>query len=156
MAHWPSMFAYSLRFRFIIACLGVSFVCGGCGGTPTGGRLPISGEVQLDGQPLDEGTIHFEPSVESKVKMDTGAVISKGKYQLTAEHGLPPGKYIVSITSKVKDTRTADQIMQGGSDAEAPKERIAAKYNSETTLNIDVKPGTNKFDFKVEAAPPPQ
>lgn len=123
----------------------------GCGGASTGGRLPISGEVQLDGQPLDEGAIHFEPSVEEKIKMDSGTVIKNGKYQLTAEHGLPPGKYIVSITSKTKDTRTADQIMQEGSEAGAPKERIAAKYNTETSLVVEVKPGSNKLDFKVES-----
>lgn len=125
----------------------------GCGGASTGGRIPISGEVQLDGQPLDQGAIHFEPSVEEKVKVDTGAVITNGKYQLTAEHGLVPGKYIVSITSSTKDTRTADQIMQAGPATEPPKERIAAKFNAQTTLNVDVKPGTNKFDFKVESAP---
>ncbi len=132
----------------------IAMTLAGCGGASTGGRLPISGEVQLDGQPLDQGAIHFEPSVEEKVKVDTGAVITNGKYQLTAEHGLVPGKYIVSITSSTKDTRTADQIMQAGSEAGPSKERISSKYNSQTTLNIDVKPGTNKFDFKVESAPP--
>lgn len=126
----------------------------GCGGASTGGRLPISGEVLLDGQPLDEGAIHFEPSVEEKVKMDAGGVIKNGKYSLTAEHGLPPGKYIVSITSSAKDTRTADEIMKGGPDAEGPKQRIDAKYNAQTTLTAEVKPGANKFDFKVESPKP--
>lgn len=143
-------------FRAVPQALGtfsimVALAMAGCGGAPTGGRLPISGEVLLDGQPLDEGAIHFEPSVEEKVKMDAGAVIKNGKYQLTTEHGLPPGKYIVSITSSAKDTRTADEIMKGGPDAEPPKQRIDAKYNSQTTLNVEVKPGANKFDFKVES-----
>ncbi len=135
----------------ICVCVTTFFL--GCGGTSTGGRLPISGEVLLDGQPLDEGMIHFEPSVELKVRLDSGATISKGRYQLAAEHGLPPGKYIVSISSRTKETRTADEIMKGA-EPTTVKERIAAKYNSESSLVAEVKPGPNKLDFKVESAAP--
>lgn len=134
------------------ACIGMTSFVIGCGGVPTGGRQPLSGEVLLDGQPLDEGMIHFEPSVDSKPRLDTGTVITKGKYQLSAEHGLPPGKYIVSISSRTKDTRTADEAMKGA-EPSTVKERIASKYNSETTLVAEIKPGPNKLDFKVESAP---
>ncbi|MDB5344524.1 MAG: hypothetical protein JWP89_2901 [Schlesneria sp.] len=132
-------------------CVCATIFLSGCGGAPTGGRLPISGEVLLDGQPLDEGMIHFEPSVELKLRLDSGATISKGTYQVSAEHGLPPGKYIVSISSQTKDTRTADDVMKGV-ESSTVKERIAAKYNTETTLVAEIKPGPNKLDFKVESA----
>ena len=78
-------------------------------------------------------------------------MISKGKYQLSAEHGLLPGKYIVSISSTTKDTRSAEDTMKGVEPSPV-KERIAAKYNTETSLVTEIKPGTNKLDFKVESA----
>jgi hypothetical protein len=150
VVHIGHLFSYPRAISLVICvCVTTFFV--GCGGTSTGGRLPISGEVLLDGQPLDEGMIHFEPSIELKLRLDTGAIISKGKYQVSAEHGLPPGKYIVSISSQTKDTRTADDVMKGA-EPSTSKERIAAKYNTETTLVAEVKPGPNKLDFKVESA----
>lgn len=137
---------------FIVGiCIGMASILIGCGSAPTAGRQPLSGEVLLDGQPLDEGMIHFEPSIDSKLRLDTGAVITKGKYQLPAEHGLPPGKYIVSISSRTKDTRSADEAMKGA-EPSTVKERIAPKYNSETTLVSEIKSGPNKLDFKVESA----
>jgi hypothetical protein len=122
----------------------------GCGGVPSAGRLPISGEVQLDGKPLDQGMIHFEPAPDLKKRMDAGAVITNGKYQIDADHGLIPGKYSVSISSYVKGPASDDPMK---APAVAPKERIADKYNTKSTVAVDVVAGKNKFDFKVESAP---
>lgn len=123
----------------------------GCGGGgPPSGRLPISGEVTLDGQPLDQGAIQFEPTDKSS-KLNAGGVIANGKYKIGSEQGLPPGKYKVSITSVAKDTRSAQDIMNNP--GEQPAERIAAKFNTESAEVVEVVGGkSNEFNFKTESA----
>lgn len=125
----------------------------GCGGGgPPSGRLPISGAVTLDGQPLDQGAIQFEPTDKAS-KLNAGGVIANGKYRIGGELGLPPGKYKVSITSVAKDTRSAQEIMD--KPGEAPAERIAAKFNTESAEVVEVVGGkNNEFNFKTESAKP--
>jgi hypothetical protein len=124
----------------------------GCGGGPPSGRLAVSGEVLLDGQPLDQGAVQFQPEGTTS-KLNAGGVITNGKYRIDTEHGLPPGKYKVSITSVPKDTRSAQEIMD--KPGAPPTERIAAKYNTESSEIVEVsKTGKNQFDFKVESAKP--
>ena len=84
------------RLTGVLFCVAASIATMGCSsGEKPSGRLAISGEVQLDGQPLDTGSIQFEPA-EKTSKLNAGAVITAGKYQISAENGLPPGKYKVS------------------------------------------------------------
>jgi len=124
----------------------------GCGGGgPPSGRLPISGDVTLDGQPLDQGAIQFEP-FDKTSKLNAGGVITNGKFQIATEQGLPPGKYKVVINSVPKDTRKAEDIMNNP--GEPPAERIAAKYNTESAEVVEVVGGgkKNQFSFKTESA----
>ena len=132
-------------FPVLIAMAAVG--CGG--GGPPSGRLPISGEVTLDGQPLDQGAIQFEPTDKTS-KLNAGGVIANGKYNIGSEQGLPPGKYKVLITSVPKDTRTAEEAMNNP--GEPPAERVAAKYNSESAEVVEVVGGKkNEFSFKTES-----
>src|ERR1041384_7389655 len=74
-------------------------ICTGCDNF--GGRVALSGNVLLKGQPLENGTITFYP-VESNTQ--SGAPIENGKFKIVREKGLVPGKYRVSISSPDGET----------------------------------------------------
>ena len=63
--------------------------------------VEISGKVTLDGAPLADGTIHFEPAEKSGPR--AGAVIHGGTYKLR----LLPGSKVVRIDGfKSRDWRS--------------------------------------------------
>src|SRR5437879_5571611 len=66
----------------------------GCGGS-TGGRYAITGTVNLDGAPLEKGSIGFQPLENGRTS--SGAIISGGKFSIPADKGLPVGKYRVEV-----------------------------------------------------------
>ena len=75
----------------------------GCGGT---GRVPVSGKVTLDGQPLEHGLINFRPS-QGNAGPGSGGVVNEGRFEIPADKGLRPGSYKVSITA-LKKNRSHD------------------------------------------------
>jgi hypothetical protein len=113
------------------------FLCG-CGGPahPEVGR--VSGVVTLDGQPLPEATVMFQPT-EGRASIAT--TDSAGKYSLTYLDGVPGAKlgaHKVIIRTEIP-----------GEDGQPPiaKEKLPKKYHEQTELTAEVKPGTNTFDF---------
>ena len=117
------------------------FLLSGCGGSKTGGRLPISGTVTFKGQSLAQGSIEFMP--EQGGVSQAGAMIADGKFSIPADKGLVPGNYTVRISS-------LEQVAPrepGGTEGPQPKELIPAKYNIKTTLKKEVKQGATTFDF---------
>jgi hypothetical protein len=116
----------------------------GCG--PKTDRLGISGQVNLDGAPLDEGSIRF--TATSDKPMAAGALIREGRYEIPAEKGLLPGEYAVVIRSPDNE---APKILYEGFPT-AP-DRIPKQYNAETTLKVEVVRGEeNHFEFDVPSA----
>jgi hypothetical protein len=116
----------------------------GCG-KPSNGRLAISGNVTLDGAPLDQGVITFT-HVDRKLPSSGGMIIN-GEYQIPDGKGLLPGTYNVTIDS-------ADENNEGGNAGPytmvIPRSKIPAQYNTETILKADVtSDGDNFFVFEL-------
>jgi len=134
----------------LVACVGVAFVAG-CGGGDTGGRLGVSGNVTFQGSPLDQGTIEFTSTGEGAT-VHTGAMIQGGSYTVPAEQGLPPGTYLVRISSAVEDASAPVPEMPGMAEDGAPQaeERIPAEYNTESKQEVTVTSGgSSTFDFNI-------
>ncbi|HEY4262539.1 MAG TPA: hypothetical protein VGM98_20420 [Schlesneria sp.] len=139
-----------MRFHRSFFSLVIALVAIGCGssGPP---RAALSGEVTLDGAPVSEGTIAFLPTADTK-GASTGGAIKDGKYSISAANGPTYGKYKVQIRWPKK---TGKQIEMG---SPAPKgtmidevaEAIPPKYNTETTLDKEVKSSKEVFDFKLD------
>ena len=114
-------------------------------------REPVTGTVTLDGQPLANGVISFNPVGERMAGGDQvsgGAQITGGKFTIPRETGLVPGNYNVTINAASQSERTKPAQAGGGKPSELPKELIPAKYNSSTELKADVKKGVpNDFTF---------
>ena len=117
----------------------------GCG-QPGDGRLPVSGTVTWEGEPMDGGNIVFVPI--SKGRSSSGTVV-QGKFNLPAERGLPPGDYRVQITLEQETGK--ERVFQGdGPDAVSlTRQVIPKKYNRESTLELKVvePPVTANFEL---------
>jgi hypothetical protein len=82
----------------------------GCGNSVVE-RVPVSGEVLIDGRPLAGGTIRFVPE---EGRPSSAAIQSDGRFELasesvgrTKEIGAAPGNYRVQVaSSKVIDDKT--------------------------------------------------
>ena len=67
--------------------LGLALLAG-CG--PASDRLAVTGNVTLDGAPLDRGSIRFSSLGDQKLLV-SGGLIQEGEYNIAQEKGLRPG-----------------------------------------------------------------
>jgi hypothetical protein len=139
MASGPEIRAFGNWCLFGQWCLVIGAFClAGCGGPehPDVGR--VSGVVTLDGQPLAEATVMFQPT---QGRASIATTDSAGKYSLTYLDGVPGailGAHTVIIRTEIP-----------GEDGQPPiaKEKLPKRYHDQTELTADVKPGSNTFDF---------
>lgn len=112
----------------------------GCGTTVT--TVPIKGKVTLDGQPLEKGDILFTHS-DPQFGQEAGK-IAGGEYTANVHPG----------SNKVAIRATREVPGKFGPMGTEPllEDIIPAKYNSATTLNIDVtKEKKDGYDFALES-----
>ncbi|MGL4553251.1 MAG: hypothetical protein ACRC33_18965 [Gemmataceae bacterium] len=120
----------------------------GCGGDRPG---EVSGTVSVDGQvPAEGSSITFVPTGQTA---GGGGLIEGGKYVVK----LVPGNYKVEIRvpkalTGAKPAPVVDGPLPGGPGAGGPggsggpaniEESLPAKYNDQTELTIEIKPGAN-------------
>jgi hypothetical protein len=110
-------------------------------------RKAISGSVTLDGQPLAEGKIQFDP-VEAKPGESAIVVgdIKDGKYAIDRAAGPVPGNYKVSISSV--PAIKIDPKEGPGARPKLPPEKVPAQYNTKSTLTKEIPAdGSAPIDF---------
>ncbi|MDR1270985.1 MAG: hypothetical protein LBK82_15830 [Planctomycetaceae bacterium] len=96
-----------MKHLFFILLL-LSFAIG-CNNNNPQGRVPVRGEVTLNGQPLAQGNVLFSSLPGTTPTVVTGSPIKNGTFSLSAEHGLIPNQeYLVQFSSveEVPGTRT--------------------------------------------------
>jgi hypothetical protein len=137
-------------FLLLIFVFVSSLIITGCGKTDLQGRKSVSGTVTLNGIPLADGQISFEPIGTQKLKTRSGGSIKKGYYSLRGEFGLVPGEYSVALSSmeEVSGSRTE------GTDPISTKAQyrdiIPPKFGSASEQKITVtESGKQVFDFKM-------
>ncbi|MBA2115758.1 hypothetical protein [Bremerella alba] len=132
----------------LMLCVSVSTLfLSGCGGAVDPlNRQAISGEVTLNDQPLDTGSISFDPQDRDQGRPG-GATILDGKFSVESERGLPPGTYTVRINSA---DATAEAAGEPGESRRLAKERIPTQWNSKSDQTITVVDGEdNSFQFAI-------
>lgn len=139
------------QFLTLVFCFGCSLFLGGCGGglndAPETGD--VSGTVTMDDKPLANANVSFQAE---RSRPAYGVTDANGKYTLTYSKeltGAKIGENIVTITSG------------GATEGEYSEEEnkkdplIPAKYNAEAAKNpemkVEVKAGSNQFDFKLKS-----
>lgn len=110
---------------------------GGCG---TNGPqvAPVHGRITLDGQPLALADILFQP--EGGQRPSTGRADADGRYELVykrGQEGALVGTHSVHISVSGEMVKNPPVI--------------AAKFNTQSELRCEVKPGPNEFNFDVSA-----
>jgi hypothetical protein len=122
----------------------------GCG--PHSDRLEVTGTVKLNGVPLDEGSIRLT-SVGTERLFASGAVIENGEFTVPQEKGLPPGTYVVEISSPDANTPPVRPRVRPGEPPLPPlaPERIPPEYNTEGKHTIEVSADSeNHFEFDIQ------
>ena len=138
--------------RTILVCSIVSLpvaVLAGCS-DPYAGRMEVSGEVKLQGQPLKNGLILFFPL--DKKETQSGAPIIDGEYQIPRPQGLKPGRYRVQLTAGDGKTPAAgDQIAApGGSTNIVSMDLIPEDWNVRSKHEIEINAkGPNRLPFDI-------
>ena len=133
----------------ILCAVGLTSLMG-CGGVK---RLPVSGTVTLDGQPLNGGILSFSPDTAkgNTSQISGNSPVKEGHYELQTTainsadsgSGVPPGWYKVFLKTPNLSTKKNPQ---------SPIE-VNDKFKSvETTpLSVEVKenPEPGAYDFKL-------
>jgi hypothetical protein len=122
-------------------------VAPGCRDSNPQNRQAVSGMVTLDGKPLEQGMIVFQPQEQQGTS--GGAAVSKGKYSIPRLQGLAEGKYRVEIRASEKGAGMSDAPTPGMPKPPG-KELIPAEYNSKSdkTVTVTAK-GPNEFKFDI-------
>jgi hypothetical protein len=129
------------RSALFLVCVGVIFAGAGCSGDGLP-RQPVSGFVTLGGQPLSSGAITLYPEIlddPEMIRIMGGAMIKDGYFSIPRSQGLVPGRYDIAINSASMRQRRRRRDREPGNDQAVEKERIPAKYNTQTHLAIDIK-----------------
>ena len=115
----------------------------GCGDA-TQAPLALSGTVEFDGKPVEDGSITFTSS--------TGAVangsINQGSYSIPVDRSVPAGTYGVQITGQEKTGRQIPDSDAPGQKMDEIRSIIPDKYNSQSQLSVDITPqNATALDF---------
>lgn len=122
----------------------------GCNRTNTN-QGNISGQVQLDGKPVERGSIAFLP-IEGTQGAATGGAIENGRYELAGQHGPAIGWNRVEIRSPQKTGRRIPLgFGAGGKMIDEETEAVAPQFNIDSTVKTEITPGDNHRDFNVAA-----
>lgn len=125
-----------------IVCVVASLLLAvGCGDSNMG---TVTGTVKVDGELPESGSIAFFP-VDRK-SPTTGTSIVNGAYEAKVPIGL--SQVQIRVSKKVGEQKlydTPDSPIQP-----VLAEVLPPKYNDQTELQIDVKPGENKQDYELD------
>jgi hypothetical protein len=147
------------KFAIPIALVVLPF-CTGCG--PGEGRVPVSGVVTLDGQPLSGVHVMFDqPELSPNENIGyRGITDESGRYELRPaiadDAGAPPGKYRVSLTTAVADPTAPVVTRRTGSgfysdEPPVPPERIPPAYRGgKLTFEVPAD-GTEEANFELKS-----
>ena len=140
------------RKSYFMVCGLLSLAVLGLGCSESDGlnRKAIQGKVTVDGRPVPNGSVSFEPLFSGGV--GSGAVVSQGAYSIAQEQGLPPGKYRVRITGDDgANFGVSPGKMPGDEIMTEKKQLVPDGWNSKSKQEIEVKDeGPFVFDFAID------
>jgi hypothetical protein len=134
----------SMRLHGLLGC-GLLLIVG-CGDSS---HALVSGKITMDGKPLADAAVMFQPMGG---KMNPGAGSSgrtdaNGEYTLEViggGKGAVIGKHRVEIHPTVDGSADDDR-------PRPPKMKIPLKFNLQSTLTYEVKPGNNTANFDLSS-----
>jgi hypothetical protein len=137
-----------VRFHPLYLC--VPFLAFGCGGAKVGA---VSGKVILDGKPLANARVNFQPLSDAAYPGigSFGQTDANGEYTLSlidgSSSGAIVGKHRVAISCFGDDREAALQDDR----RRTPPDKVPARYNVRSDLAFEVRPGDNQADFDLKS-----
>jgi hypothetical protein len=140
----------------LLLLLSVVVLIVGCG--PAGPKIaPVSGVVMMDGKPLANVGVAFQPIGTAENpnpgRGSSGVTDANGRYTLKIDgeiDGAVVARHRVCISSVQNTAFNPETGSEDG--APAQREMIPAQYNFESKLEFDVQPeGTSKADFQLDS-----
>ncbi len=135
---------------FIGSCCWLTLaVCIGCGS----GNARVEGNVTFDGEPVEQGTIVFEPA--DGIGTVVGGTISKGYYRVGQDAQLAPGNKLV----RIKAMRATGKKVKAGPPApddalvDEIQQYIPSQYNDQSKLTTALVAGVAKQNFELQSKP---
>ncbi len=129
----------------LLACMLIT--CASC--AKSDWRQSASGQVTIDGRPIDKGSIMFLPLDGESIK--TGGPIVNGRYDIPAEKGPVSGKHRV-LCFWEKDTGKTYVDRDSGDVYPVRKEGLPRIYQSEKSpLEVEFSPKVKTYDFQLKS-----
>ena len=150
----------SLRFSILLCCLYALLLLPGCNRKPPNpdGRMDVSGTITLNGGQFEGAemcAIAFTPIDDPSLGSSSTTFNAKtGKFLLTLQDGLKPGKYRVAITAQaVYDRKTNKPITaETGEGMDYRVTLVPPEFNKESQIEFEVvKDKKNVFEYDVKA-----
>jgi hypothetical protein len=144
------------RFRLAAALLALA--AAGCSSdsseVDTLPRVAVSGTITLDGKPLPEGKLQFQPDASGSGIIAVGE-IKDGKFSIDRISGPVPGKYRIMVSSRPVFKIKAGENPGGGPPVSGP-ETIPKSYIVKTSpLLADVTTDSpQSFEFSMDSKKP--
>ncbi len=141
MKHFPILKSAIVTVYCLLASLVI-----GCGESDPRPPVEISGVVNLDGAPLQEGSIHFTSGQTGETSYAN--LNEKGQYSLKFPKADLNTQYEIKIGPPVVDEQDAHALENNP--PSKMKQSIPKKYLNRTTSGLKVKiekDGKNEFDF---------
>jgi len=124
---------------------GALIAIAGCGTKPS---TAVHGKVTLDGEPVTNGNIVLLSAASSGPK--AAAAIEQGSYTVSAQDKLQPGTYRVEISWR-KSTGRKIASADPGMMVDETREAVPAKYNTDSTLAVEIGSGNVEKDFALSS-----
>jgi hypothetical protein len=135
-----------LRYR-VILCAAVALAAAGCGN----GLVAVAGTVTLDGKPVDEGSVSFQPA--DGAGPSGGGTVKDGRFELAT--GLKPGAYKVAVRAGLKTGRkipTGPPLPAGSTVDELVSYPPPGRNPEPTTVEVKAGGAPLVFDLKSDPA----
>ena len=119
---------------------------GGCGQQSGLQKVPLTGGVTFDGDPIPNGEVLFYP-IEGTQGSVSGGPIKDGRYFAQGRGGVPLGVHRVEIRAFRAPTKayTGAVAVEGG-----PAEQyLPPKFNIDSSLRAEVESSTSTIDFNL-------
>ncbi|MAT70003.1 MAG: hypothetical protein CMJ58_10825 [Planctomycetaceae bacterium] len=133
-----------------LAAIGLLATCCGCGGTYDS---YVTGEVTLDGNVINTGTVAFVPTAGGPAAY--ALIDSSGHYDVYTgnERGLPSGSYGVTVVAR---EAPAMERSETGGPPPPGKSLTPAWYGlaEYSPLKYEVESGSNEIDLQLTSTPP--
>ena len=120
----------------------LAMLAAGCGGSNLGS---VTGTVTLDGEPLPDALVMFNPIAGGRPS--AARTDASGKYELVYDRenmGAEPGEHLVEIT-------TEDEVVNEDDTVTNVAEKVPTKYNAESDLRETVELGAQTIDFALDS-----